>query len=145
MKKESHTLRFGILAFAGFVLFSAAISNVATAPPSMACTSNPNCMGWSVERKGCEWFCNCGQQQMPYTCYTEVGTCNADGTAVVFRRCYQGNCCCPSGNCAGQGGGGGGGGGNLQNFNNGYGEECFDDSECGAGLYCDWSSNTCQY
>ena len=111
MKQESHILRFGILAFAGILLFCAAVSDISTVPTSEACNSTPDCMGWTVRRTGCEWFCNCGQQQMPYTCYTEEGTCNANGATVLFRRCYLGNCCCPSGNCAGQGGGGGGGGG----------------------------------
>src|SRR5918993_4599138 len=113
MKQRPHILGFGSLALAGLLLFSASIAETIMTPPSEACTTSPNCDGWTVHRTRCEWFCNCGQQSMPYTCYTEEGTCNANGAAALFRRCYQGNCCCPSGNCAGQpvGGGGGGGGG----------------------------------
>ncbi|HKY30313.1 MAG TPA: hypothetical protein VJM12_20445 [Pyrinomonadaceae bacterium] len=71
-----------------------------------------------------------------YTCYRETGVCNANGAVVVFSACYRGSCCCPSGNCAGQGGGGGGSGSGGEGF-------CWSDWDCFAGEYCDSGTGTC--
>lgn len=105
-------LKYLMLAFAGTIMLIGATLNVTLSPKAQAaCGSNPNCSGgWSVDESECSSFpCTCGSNNIPYTCYREVGTCNATGLPVVFTHCFEGGCCCPSGNCAGQGGGGGGG------------------------------------
>lgn len=103
MKHRRSTVAFVILTLTGIMLFCAAVADFSLAQTSQACNSTPNCpYGWSVQKTYCQWVCNCGEQQMPYTCYREEGVCNANGNPVAFQRCYQGNCCCPSGNCAGQ-------------------------------------------
>ncbi len=91
-------------------MLSGAFWHVAVLPTSQACGGNPNCPnGWTVtEPSTCSGSCSCGSPFISYTCYHEVGTCNANGSPIVYEHCYEGGCCCPSGNCAGQGGGGGG-------------------------------------
>lgn len=123
-------LKYLMLAFAGTIMLIGATLNVTLSPKAQAaCGSNPNCSGgWSVDESECSSFpCTCGSNNIPYTCYREVGTCNATGLPVVFTHCFEGGCCCPSGDCAGQGGGGGGG----------IGVGCSSDEECGFSYYCD--------
>ena len=110
MKYKLVHLKYCILSLTGIVLLSGVLWHVAILPTSQACGSDPNCPnGWSVTNSDCNGSCSCaGGHLISDTCYRETGTCNADGTPVVFTACYRGGCCCPSGNCAGGGGGGGG-------------------------------------
>jgi hypothetical protein len=86
MKQRPHTVGYGFLALIGVLLFCVSITEATMTPPSEACTSNPNCPdGWTVQRTQCEWFCNCGQQSMPYTCYTEEGKVAAGPTGTVLQ------------------------------------------------------------
>ena len=70
-----------------------------------ACAITPGCVGWSITWFGCDSLekCTCGFNQLPFTCYREDGVCNATGTIVLFRKCYQGTCNCncpePDGGC----------------------------------------------
>lgn len=145
VKKNPSCVPYIALGLAGILLISVAVSTTAILTRSQACGNVP-CQpngSWTVNYSGCVGICSCSGNSALNTCYYESGTCNNDpnNRAAYFTACYRGGCCCPSGNCAGQGGSGGGGGGNLENLNNT--ESCYDDSECDFGYFCDWSSNTC--
>jgi len=140
------SLKYCILGSIGILMLSGALLRVELLPETAACGNNPNCPdGWSVDRSYCDSSpCNCGGNLISQTCFTEEGTCNATGAPVIYAHCYQGSCCCPNGNCAGQGGsGGGGGGGGIVGFGNGDGG-CMSDYDCDSGYYCDLDSGTCK-
>ena len=136
------SLKYCVLGSIGILMFSGALLHVKLLPETAACGNNPNCPdGWSVGRSYCDSTpCSCGANLISQTCFTEEGTCNATGAPVIYAHCYQGSCCCPSGNCAGQGGGGGGGGGEVGTV----GDTCSSDWDCYAGEYCDPGTGTCQ-
>lgn len=104
------SLKYSVLGSIGVLMLSGALLHIELLPETAACGNNPNCPdGWSVDRSYCDSSpCNCSGNLISQTCFTEEGTCNATGAPVVYAHCYQGSCCCPSGNCAGQGGSGGG-------------------------------------
>jgi len=95
--------------------------------PTLACGDAAHCI-YRVEYRACDGLCSCGGAFIDATCYREEGTCVDDNSHVHFTACYQGGCCCPSGNCGGGGGTGGGVGGRIGQL--GSGDWCYVDSDC---------------
>lgn len=127
----------------GITLLSVALWHKPVLPPVQACGDTVSCT-YAVTLSHCDGLCSCGGNLIDWTCFREEGTCNDDGHTVYFTHCYEGGCCCPSGNCAGQGGSGGGGGsGGLVGFNN-VGESCTSDWDCNVAYFCDQTTGTCQ-
>jgi hypothetical protein len=135
MKTKISLFKHLLLTSVGILLISASVVILGSLPSAEACGNNPNCPGgWSVSESDCSAeACSCGSNTLPYKCFRQIGTCNADGSWITFTHCYQGNCCCPSGNCAGQSTGGGGGGGGGDEAGCATSWECFAGEECCAG------------
>lgn len=107
MKTKLQILQYAFMGVIGILLISWTIGSVLLAPEAEACTINPNCTNWTVDSSGCDSaHCSCSNNPIPYTCYFESGTCNGDPNTnfILFRKCYVGGCCCPSGSCGGGGG-----------------------------------------
>jgi hypothetical protein len=105
MKKRLHILPYLFSGLLGMFLILWSASNALTVPDAQAiCTTNPNCTTWSVSNFGCSSLtCLCAGNSIPFTCYFEDGQClgDPDNRLVVFRKCYVGGCCCPTGSCGG--------------------------------------------
>jgi hypothetical protein len=135
-------LRYAMLTLVGILSLCVTFAHKSALPSVQACGHNATCT-YSESQWGCDnEACSCGGNLISWTCYRSEGTCNDDGSPVYFSHCYQGGCCCPSGNCAGQGGGGRGGG-DLVGFNN-VGESCTSDWDCDVAYFCDQTTGTCQ-
>lgn len=107
MKSKLRILKYIFSSVTGMLLLLWSLSNILTVPEAEAiCTTNPNCTTWSVDDSGCSFLtCTCADNPISYTCYYEEGYCqgNPNTNFVIFRKCYLGDCCCPSGACGGGG------------------------------------------
>src|SRR4051812_43607952 len=104
MKYKSPLRKCLLLTFGIVAVLALQPSHYLPGSPTVACGNNVNCT-YAVEHWECSGACSCGSNLISNTCYWESGTCTSDGSHVSFSHCYQGGCCCPSGNCAGQGAG----------------------------------------
>ena len=105
MRHKLATIKYAFLGLTGIVLISGAVWHVAVLPAVQACGNNVTCT-YDVTHTECDGSCSCAGNLISSTCFREDGVCVNDGSTVYYSHCFQGGCCCPSGNCAGQGGGG---------------------------------------
>lgn len=106
MKRISHLAVTPLMLTVGILLLVWGLSQLWQSPKAeAACAITPGCLGWEVTDVSCDSFeqCSCGGIPLSFTCYREEGICNATGTLVLFRKCYQGTCNCncfePDGGC----------------------------------------------
>lgn len=125
MKTKLRIVPYLLSSLLGMILLLWSASTAFTVPDAQAiCATTPNCGTWSVSNFGCSPLtCLCGGNSISFTCYFEDGNClgNPNTNFIVFRKCYLGGCCCPSGSCNGSFG------------------TCY--VQCGDGYYADPANN----
>ena len=105
--KTLRTMQYVPLGVIGAFLIGWAAFQLIMIPKAEACTQQDCSSSWTVLSNSCDdlFQCGCGSNctATQNTCYRERGYCNGSPPSndIVFRKCYLGQCPCPSGGSGG--------------------------------------------